>query len=218
MKSMDLEARYSASHPLVLATNDQLKEAQKVLTEQAELRKETTDDINPIHRELSLTMKQEQSVVEGLKARLAELDRQTTTVLADLRALNQQDLKIDQLSRDAELARSKYMQYALTMEEARVDTELQNKGVSNLSVLQPATLTEKPVTPSRNLTVAGTFLLAVFATLGLVLHGEGPNQPAPPVSPSQTTKRRMLRRAVSRKLVPKTNGHSEDRELQSLPK
>ena len=65
VKSMDLKARYSDTHPLVLAVNDQLNEAQKVLAEQAEQRTETTDDVNPIHRDLSLAMKQEQSVVAG---------------------------------------------------------------------------------------------------------------------------------------------------------
>jgi uncharacterized protein involved in exopolysaccharide biosynthesis len=219
VKSMDLQARYSDSHPLVLAVNDQLKQAQKVLAEQAELRTETTDDVNPVYRALSLSMKKEQSLVAGLKARLVELDGQKETVIADLRALNQNEFDLDQLGRDSELARSKYLQYARNMEEARIDKELENQRISNIGVVQPATLAEKPVVPARGLTVAGTFVLAVAGTLGLVLLGERQNGPAPPpVGAMSTMRRRMPRRRVRREHVSKTNGQAETAEMPSPPK
>ena len=150
VKSMELGARYNESHPLLMAVNEQLSEAQKVLAQQSDHRVETSDEINPIHRQLSLTMKQEMSVVAGLKARLGELEKQKVAVLADLCAVNQHDLTIDQMTREADLARDKYMQYARTMEEARIDAELQNENINNLSEAQPATLAEKPVTPVQN--------------------------------------------------------------------
>ena len=50
VKSMDLGARYNGSHPLLLAVNEQLSEAQKVLAEQSDHRVETSDEINPVHR------------------------------------------------------------------------------------------------------------------------------------------------------------------------
>lgn len=218
VRSMDLKARYNDSHPLVMAVNDQLDEAKKIVAEQTDQRMETNDEINPIHRELSLEMKKQHSVVAGLKSRLLELEVQKNGVLAEIRTLNKNDFTLDQLTREAELARTKYLQYARTMEEARIDKELQNQGMSNISVAQTATLMEKPVFPSRALTAAGTFVLATFGTFAFVLYGERQSNPPPRVETELAAPRRLGRRRVRRELAAKTNGHSEHDEVRSPPK
>lgn len=172
VKSMDLEARYNDAHPLVQAAKDQLNEAKRVVAQQADERTETTDNINTIHRELSLELKREQSLVAGLAARQTELAKQKETVLVALRGINDQDLKIDQLNREAELARDKFMQYSRNMEEARIDMALRSERISNISVVQPATLAEKPISPSKPLVFAATFILAIGGPLALVLASE----------------------------------------------
>ncbi len=172
VKSMELNSRYSDAHPLVQAANEQLDEAKQVLAREAGERKETTDDINTIHRDLSLELKREQSLVAGLKARQVELSRQKESVLVALRSVNDQDLKIDQLSRQADLARDRFMQYSRNMEEARIDKALESEGISNISIVQSAMLAEKPISPSKPLVVAATLLLALAGTVALVLATE----------------------------------------------
>jgi uncharacterized protein involved in exopolysaccharide biosynthesis len=212
VKSMDLEARYNKSHPLVKAVNDQLAEAKKVVAEQDALRMETTDDINSIHRDLTLAMKQEQSVAAGLTARLKELDQQHTTILAELRAVNQYDLQIDQLTRESELARSKYLQYARNMEEARIDKELENQSISNIGVVQAATLTEKPVVPSRLLVALGTFLLATVGTFVLVRSSEQSHAAAISGAVNNSDGRMQRRRIRRRARLPETGALSNGGE------
>jgi uncharacterized protein involved in exopolysaccharide biosynthesis len=217
VKSMELASRYNESHPLLMAVNDQLEEAKKVVAEQDEQRMESTDEVNPIHRQLSLEMKQEQGIVAGLQSRLGELEKQKAAVLGDLRALNEQDLKIDQLTREAELARDKYMQYARTMEETRIDVELQKENINNLSEAQAATLAEKPVNPSKMMTAAGTVSLAIGGLFGLVLLREAMHPPAVPENTAIAVfpPRRRLRR---RRPLEKTNGHALTDDHPPLPK
>jgi len=172
MKAMDLEARLNENHPLVQAVREQLEDAQQVVAQQSEERLETTDAVNPIHRQLTLDLKRERSVLAGLDARLAELDKQKFVVRADLRALNQKELEIDQLQRQADLARGKFFQYAQNLEEARVDMALKADKISNISELQPATYAEKPVSPSRLLVALATAVLATAGTASLVLASE----------------------------------------------
>jgi uncharacterized protein involved in exopolysaccharide biosynthesis len=191
MKAMDLEARYNDSHPLVIAVHDQLDDAKVVVQEQAEKRTETIDAVNPIHQKLLLAMKQDRSTVAGLKSRLAELDQQKSAVLADIELLNQHEFRIDQLTRESELARAKYLQYAKTMEEARIDSELQNERISNISVSQPATIAEKPVSPSRAMTAAGIFVLATCGTVAMVLFNERRQGPQPDVMTNHVASRRI---------------------------
>jgi uncharacterized protein involved in exopolysaccharide biosynthesis len=169
---MDLGARYSDSHPLVKAAKNQLEEAKGVLATQAAERLETTDDINPIYRNLSMELKQQQGVVAGFKARQAELAEQKGVILAELRKLNNQDLQIDQLSREVDLARDKFLQYSRNMEEARIDKELETGGISNVSIVQPATFAEKPISPSKPVVGLATLLLAAASTISLIVARE----------------------------------------------
>jgi uncharacterized protein involved in exopolysaccharide biosynthesis len=64
------------------------------------------------------------------------------------------------------------MQYAEYFEEARIDRELQRERISNVSVVQPATLQEKPVSPSKLLVALATMFLATFGTAAAVLTSE----------------------------------------------
>jgi uncharacterized protein involved in exopolysaccharide biosynthesis len=172
VKSMDLEARYHDSHPLVKAVREQLAEAENVLAKQSEQRMETTDDVNPIHRELSLSLKQERSVLAGLRARAEQLEQQRTSALNEQRVLNGYELTIDKLQREADLAHNKYFQYATTMEEARIDKELELEGISNVSIMQQPSLVERPVSPSKLLVIIGTLLLATAGTATVVMASE----------------------------------------------
>jgi uncharacterized protein involved in exopolysaccharide biosynthesis len=179
MKSMDLQARYTDTHPRVKAVNDQLKEAEGVLSGQAGERTETTDDVNPVYRQLELSLTQERNVLAGLKARLVALDDQSQRVLGDLRTLNASELHIDQLNRDADLARDKFYQYAKNLEEARIDKALEKDGISNLSVVLPAALMERPVSPSKPLVAIATLMLATAGTVVVVMASEWRNGQRP---------------------------------------
>ena len=165
---MELKSKYQDSQPLVVAAKEQLADAKRVMAQQVGERTETTDNINTIYRELSLELKREQGLVAGLKSRVAELTRQKEAVVADLRTINNQDLKIDQLSRTADLARDKYMQYSRNIEESRIDKALANEKISNVSVVQPATFAEKPISPSKPLVVVATLVLAIAGAIGIV--------------------------------------------------
>jgi uncharacterized protein involved in exopolysaccharide biosynthesis len=216
VRSMELHSRYNESHPLVIAINDQLAEAEQIVADQSDRREETTDEINPIYQELSLAMKREQSLVAGLKSRLVALDKQRESVLTDLRELNGHDILIDQLSRDADVARDKFLQYSRTTEEARIGLELQNENINNLSRAQEATLAERPINPSKKLTAAGIVCLAIGGVLAMVLLSEtqpGVSDPNNNGFPAASESRRPKRRRAKSK-----NGHALAGEVPPLPK
>jgi uncharacterized protein involved in exopolysaccharide biosynthesis len=172
VKSMDLKARYNDAHPLVAAIEQQIGEAEKVIQAQKEERMETTDDINPIHQKLSLELKQQSNVIAGLAARLKRLGEQQDTVLAELRDVNVHEVKLDQLEREAHVARTKFYQYAESLEQARIDQVLARQSISNVSIPQPATLAEKPVSPSKLVVGLATLAIALGGTSTLILASE----------------------------------------------
>jgi len=172
LKAMDLHARYNDSHPLVQAVEDQVREAKTIMDNQSEQRFETTDNVNPIHERLSLDLKQQQSLAAGYESRLVQLQKQEQAVLADLRKVNTFEVQVDGLQREVQLARTSFFQYAENFEQARIDKELEKERVSNVSVVQQATLQEKPASPSKLLVALATVLLAVGGTALAVLVSE----------------------------------------------
>ena len=171
-RKAELEARYKENHPLVMAISAQLDEAEKVVEDQAEKREETTDDINPIHRELSLQLKQAEAAMAGFDARLKVLQEQKDLILRDLKQLNHDEVELDALMRDVSVARNKYITYAENLEQARIDQELESQKISSISVAQEATLSEKPVSPSKLLVGLGAMVLAFGSTVTWILGSE----------------------------------------------
>lgn len=169
VKQADLKARYSDSHPLVIAISQQIDEAERVVDDQSNLREETTDDVNPIHRELSLAAKQKRSELASVEARLDVLRDQDKTVRADLEKLNLDAMKIAQLERDEAELKSKHTRYADNLEQTRIDEELQRQSVSSISLAQDPTFAKKPVSPSKLIVALGSIVLAFAGTAATIL-------------------------------------------------
>jgi len=157
---------------LVLAMAQQVRDAEKVMANQSVERFETTDNLNPVYQQLDFELKQQQSVVAGQEARLARLEQQKRIILADLRTVNGHEVRFDQLERKVQIARTNYFRYAGNFEQARVDSALEEEKVSNLSIVQKATLQEKPASPNKLVVALASLLLATGGTVVLVLMSE----------------------------------------------
>lgn len=174
---LDQQAKYSDDHPALRATKDQLNQARAMLEDESRDRRETTNDINPNHRTLSLALATEESSLAGIVAQNDKLTEQRDAVADDLKKLNEFELEIDQLNRQAQLARTNFFRYAEKFEKARMDEELDDNAFSNAKVSQPATLAEKPVSPNKLLIAALSVLLSGFSVVSMVLVSEKLNNP-----------------------------------------
>jgi polysaccharide biosynthesis protein PslE len=166
---MNLKAKYNDDHPLVVSMQAQVDDALKMLKTESGSREQTVDTVNSNRRALLLELAQAESQLAGSEAQLAELDKQRSAALADLRKLNDYEVEIEALTRTATLARNDFYGYADNLEEARVDEELNQQHITNVAVAQAATAAEKPVSPSKLLVGALSLALASVGTVALVL-------------------------------------------------
>lgn len=169
VRRADLKARYSPTHPLVEAISRQVEEAEKVVDGQMSVREATVDDVNPIHRERLLSLKQKQSVLASLEGRLLALREQEKAIRQDLEKLNSDAVRIARLEREETLASRKFYRYSDSLEQARIDEELENQNISSISLAQEPTLTEKPASPSKVLVGLASIVLAFAATAATIL-------------------------------------------------
>ncbi len=110
----------------------------------------------------------------GIEAKLKDLALQRENVLEQLRELNQFEILITDLERERNVREAKYVSYTNSLEEARLNKELEVSRISSVVTAQDATLQERPVTPSKvmvalfgaGLLFGGTLFLAfVFVKL-----------------------------------------------------
>ncbi len=169
---LDQQAKYSDDHPALRATKSQLQKARAMLETESRDRRETTNDINPNHRTLSLALATEASSLAGIVAQNDALNEQREAVAGDLKKLNNHELEIDQLQRQVQLARTNYDRNTDNRVKAEIDALLDENAISNAKVAQTATLAQKPVSPNKLLIAALSLMLSGFAVVSLVLISE----------------------------------------------
>jgi uncharacterized protein involved in exopolysaccharide biosynthesis len=172
VKQLDLKSRFHDDHPMVIAISAQVDEAQRVVDAEDTTSESVTDRVNPIYEAIAMQLKQQESLRSGIEARLETLEGQWKLVMRDLRKLNDAEILINDLERKVAVAERQYLRYADDFEQARIDTELELQRISNIRVAQPASLIERPVSPSKSLVGIGSLLLAVGATIVAVTASE----------------------------------------------
>ena len=172
VREKELSSRFSGDHPLLVAIQRQVADAQAMVDEELGERPETTNRINEVHQALSLELKQLLGQIAGLQSRLAAVAEQRNQVLSDLRQLNGFEVEIEQLELEEQVARSKWLKYTDNLEQARIDQQREESRVSNVSIAQAATLARKPISPSKTLVGLGALLMATCGTVAVVLASE----------------------------------------------
>ena len=114
------------------------------------------------HEELRLMLIKEKPALASARAKSSLLRTQLAEAKEQLRILNGNENRIDQMQREAQILDVSYRKYSVGLEQARLDQSLENQRISNINVAQPASLSLQPVRPQRSLFLAAGLLLALF--------------------------------------------------------
>jgi polysaccharide biosynthesis protein PslE len=163
LQKVEFESKYQADHPKLIAIRNQVREAEANYRKKEFRSQEVTDDINPIHRELTLDLLESESERAGIEAKMDKLLSQREEVLERMRDLNQFEVEISDLERERAVREAKYISYTNSLEEARLNNELDVSRISSVITQQEATLEERPVSPSK--------LLVCLFGVGLIFAG-----------------------------------------------
>ncbi|MCE9553934.1 MAG: GumC family protein [Planctomycetes bacterium] len=172
MKEQELKSRYTPQHPSVAAVIKQRAEAKAILDGQSTTRAHSAAEPNPIHQTLSQSLLTEQARVAALAAEGRALEGQIELANRDLQALNANELKIAKLTRQRDILQDNYRSHMSKLEQARTNEALGRDHISSVNVLQPAFLNERPISPSRAMTLALGFLIAIGGSMGLAMLAE----------------------------------------------
>lgn len=158
-KEQELAERYNdSSKPLM-----NLRKEIQLLREQLK----NTDSEN---RRAEITRIQVE--LEPLQVKVAELRKQLGQVEGELRGLDARTGEFQDLKRAATLNETSYQTYLKKVEEARITEDMDRKKMTNISVVQPATVPVAPAQTNKKKIYGVGFFASVAVSLGLAFVSE----------------------------------------------
>jgi uncharacterized protein involved in exopolysaccharide biosynthesis len=152
--------RFTENNPELIDQKAQLESAQRefeMLNQQSNSRVRT--GANPVSQAISQSFATSRSDANAQRAAIQERDQQLQAIDARLAFLNTNEIHVRELERRRDLAEREYRSYLERAQSARIVSDMNEAGITSLSVLQAPTLPYQPARPKRLLLL----LLAVFA-------------------------------------------------------
>jgi uncharacterized protein involved in exopolysaccharide biosynthesis len=156
----------------VQEVRQQAREARKILEREEASRSQTKTTPNRAFEELHLARLKLRSQAAMLAAKAGTLRGQLADARAGLKSLNEDEMRLNQAERRVAIQDAQYRAYAQGQEQARIDQALELARISNISVVQPATLEVRPVSPRKMQTALLAMIAAVAGGVGLALFAE----------------------------------------------
>jgi len=174
LKEHDLLSKFAEGSQQVQMIRQEVAEAQMLLDKEIAKtgRVEVSKGVNIAYTQTQSALFTERAALSSYQAKVENLREQLATAKEGLKALNDADLKITSLRREISLQQANYQRYSENMEQGRIDRALESEKISNISVVQQATLPTLPVAQRRSLKLALGLLVGIFGAIGLVFFFE----------------------------------------------
>ena len=168
----EASSRFTSVHPHVITIRRQVAETQKIFDEQALNRSQTTRRLSVVHQHVQTELATANALAASQRATANSLKTQYEGVRGKIKSLNDNEVRIAELSRKAEMLEVSYRSYVRNREQGRIDQELATGRISNVNVVQPATLIAKPASPRVAIVMVLGFVASVMGSVLLAFAAE----------------------------------------------
>ena len=172
LKEQELLAKYNEKNPLV---KDVRKEVQMTKDFLAVQEKDVTSQVrtgNLVYQEAEKGRIMAEADLRAQVAKLASLGPQIVRVDGELKNLDMQEKKFQDLKREVVTNEDNYKVYVQRYEEARISDDMNHKRMSNLSIIQAAAVPTAPIRPKKLPNIAFSILIGAVSALGAAYFSE----------------------------------------------
>jgi uncharacterized protein involved in exopolysaccharide biosynthesis len=172
IREAELLSKFTPEHRQVLDIREQIAQATKAVSSEPELRTQTTEAIHPARNALDLQLAQEEARLGSLDAQLAAIEEQKLELYGRVEALNEGERLVERAQREVDVLAANLRSYHESVEQARIDEALEANRISNLNLVQPASLVATATFPKPIPMLAVAVVMAVGFALSLALVSE----------------------------------------------
>ena len=152
-------ATLKPTHPRFRLLKEKMSRSSEIVTEEDANRELTLEAINPIWQQLESAFSLASADAQGLGSKCESLQESLGKARSDLQRLNHDAVTLARLKWQADIAEETLKGHARSLEEARIIFELDQKNMSDVTIVQDASLNLKKVGPPRALlTMVGGLL------------------------------------------------------------
>jgi uncharacterized protein involved in exopolysaccharide biosynthesis len=167
IRELELRQKYPDGHPELERVRQQASAAREILRQEEHDREQLTEGPNRLYEETELALLRQEPVLTALRAKADALRTQIDQQRADFKTFNQNSVDIARRERVVALQDAHYRRLADNLEQAQIDRALEADRISNISVVQPATLEVNSVRPRWLVNLGIGVLLGVVGSLVL---------------------------------------------------
>jgi uncharacterized protein involved in exopolysaccharide biosynthesis/Mrp family chromosome partitioning ATPase len=168
-KETELMSAYTADSFPVKSIREQIEETKRLLD--GEKPTGTTSNVvssGPATNFLP-ELVEEQANIAALQAKLGVQRELLARVLVEAKKVDSVEARIVQLQRSKELQEANYKYFCQSLEHARIDEALTSGRISNISIVQPATLPARKLRPNLPRNMGMALVLGIVCGLGLAV-------------------------------------------------
>ncbi|QDT02873.1 Chromosome partition protein Smc [Rubripirellula lacrimiformis] len=163
-------SKVTASHPRYKILKDKIDQGEEMVDSAQADREQTVEGRNPLRMSLESDLQTAKTTAAGYASRRDSLTSSLAQAREELRRLNQDAVVLAELNWAADIAETNYLSHSKSLESSRMMQELDNEIMSDVSVIQQASLNLKKVGPPRFLlTIVGGILGVCFGMLQALL-------------------------------------------------
>ena len=168
LRRTELLQKYTPQYRLVVEIDEQIAQTKSALenARQSQVRQETTSE-NPTMRWLESEISRVRSEHQALVARSKALHTAIGSYRAEAQMLNGADLEQAELLRSMKAAEERYTLYQRKEEEARISEALDRTRISNVAVLQAATMPYAPMPRQSLMWLTLAVVVGLIAAIGI---------------------------------------------------
>ena len=168
-READLLSTYTTDSIPVKSVSEQIAETQRLLSGEKPTVTTNTVVADTPRSEFMPALMEEQATIAALQARMSVQKEFLNRALAEAKKIDAVEARIVQLQRSKELQEANYKYFCQSLEHARIDEALNAGRISNISIVQPATLPSRKLRDKLPRNIAMALLLGVVGGLGLAV-------------------------------------------------
>jgi uncharacterized protein involved in exopolysaccharide biosynthesis len=151
-KEQQFLAKYQESSRMVTDIREEIALIQASIQDQeSQLKHEVTTGRNPVYQDLQFGLLNTESEVSSLKTQQEVILGQIEELDSQISRLNGLEKQLDALQREVNKDQENLRMYVGKVEMAHVSTEMDNRHMANVSVIQAASIPISPIKPKKSL-------------------------------------------------------------------